>query len=68
LYSTLVAYTGNYRVEGDKWITKVDASSNPAWVGTDQPRTYKIAGKQLRLCPQTDRVSPPSTRRFCPVM
>jgi hypothetical protein len=25
-------------------------------------------GKQLRLCPQTDRVSPPSTRRFCPVM
>lgn len=48
LFSTLVAYTGNYRVEGDKWITSVDASWNPAWVGTQQPRTYKITGTQLQ--------------------
>ncbi len=48
LFSTLVAYTGNYRVEGDKWITSVDASWNPAWVGTEQPRTYKITGTQLQ--------------------
>lgn len=48
LFSTLVAYTGNYRVEGDKWITSVDASWNPAWVGTEQPRIYKITGTQLQ--------------------
>mgnify|MGYP000980990560 CR=1 FL=1 len=48
LFSTLVAYTGTYRVEGDKWITSVDASWNPAWVGTEQPRTYKITGMQLQ--------------------
>jgi len=31
LFNTLVAYTGVYRVEGDKWITTVDVSANPAW-------------------------------------
>ena len=25
-----VAYTGRYRVDGDKWITTVDVSANPA--------------------------------------
>lgn len=48
LFSSLIAYTGSYRVEGDKWITSVDASWNPAWVGTEQPRTYKINGTQLQ--------------------
>jgi hypothetical protein len=48
LYNTLVAYTGGYRVEGDKWITKVDVSANPAWVGTEQTRTFKVAGDRLQ--------------------
>jgi len=47
LYSSLVAYTGRFRVEGDKWITSVDVSANPAWVGTEQPRTFKVAGDTL---------------------
>jgi len=34
LLSTLVAYTGTYRIEGDRWITKVDVAWNPEWVGT----------------------------------
>ena len=29
LLNSLVAYTGMYRVEGDKWITKVDVAWNP---------------------------------------
>ena len=33
LLNTLVAYTGTYRVEGDKWITKVEVAWNPEWVG-----------------------------------
>jgi hypothetical protein len=48
LYNSLVAYTGGYRVEGDKWITKVDVSANPAWVGTEQTRTFKVAGDRLQ--------------------
>ena len=48
LYKSLVAYTGLYRVEGDKWITKVDVSANPAWVGTEQTRSFKIDGNRLQ--------------------
>ena len=48
LFKTLVAYTGLYRVEGDKWITKVDVSANPAWVGTEQTRSFKIDGNRLQ--------------------
>ena len=48
LFKTLVAYTGIYRVEGDKWITKVDVSANPAWVGTEQIRSFKIDGNRLQ--------------------
>ena len=40
-FRTIVAYTGIYRVEGDKWVTKVDASWNPAWNGTEQARTFR---------------------------
>jgi hypothetical protein len=47
LYSTLVAYAGRFQVEGDKWVTAVDASANPSWVGTDQPRFFTIAGDTL---------------------
>ena len=38
LLSTLVAYTGTYRIEGDTWTTKVDVAWNPEWVGTEQVR------------------------------
>lgn len=48
LFNTLVAYTGRYRVEGDKWITAVDVSANPALVGTDQLRSFRITGDRLQ--------------------
>jgi len=43
----MLAYTGTYRVEGDKWIAKVDVSWNPAWVGTEQPRFFRLDGDRL---------------------
>lgn len=49
LLSTLVAYTGTYRIEGDKWITKVDVAWNPEWVGTEQGRNFKIDGDRLQV-------------------
>ncbi|HEU0264595.1 MAG TPA: lipocalin-like domain-containing protein, partial [Geobacterales bacterium] len=49
LLSTMVAYTGEYRIEGDKWITKVDVAWNPEWVGTEQTRNFKIDGTRLQI-------------------
>ena len=48
LFKSLVAYTGMYRVEGDKWITKVDVAANPAWVGTEQTRFFRVDGHRLQ--------------------
>jgi len=48
LFKSLVAYTGMYRVEGDKWITKVDVAANPAWVGTEQTRFFRVDGDRLQ--------------------
>ena len=49
LLDTLTAYTGTYRIEGDKWITKVDVSWNPEWVGTEQTRFFKLDGDRLHV-------------------
>ncbi len=49
LLSTLIAYTGMYRFEGDRWITKVDVAWNPEWVGTEQARSFKIDGDRLQV-------------------
>ena len=49
LLNTLVAYTGKYRIEGDRWITKVDVAWNPAWVGTEQERFFRLEGNRLEV-------------------
>ena len=36
LLSSMIAYTGTYRLEDDRWITQVDVAWNPEWVGTEQ--------------------------------
>jgi hypothetical protein len=48
LLMSMVAYTGTYRIEGDKWITKVDVSWNPAWVGSEQTRSFRLDGDRLQ--------------------
>jgi len=49
LFRTMAAYSGPYRLEGDKWITAVDVAWNPAWIGTDQVRFYKLDGDRLTV-------------------
>ena len=49
LLRTMSAYTGHYRIEGDRVITKVEASWNESWNGTEQERFFKIDGEQLEL-------------------
>jgi hypothetical protein len=48
LFLSMVAYTGKYRVEGEKWITTVDVAANPAMVGTEQERSFRLEGDQLQ--------------------
>ena len=49
LFRTLMAYTGRYRIDGDRFITKIDASSNEAWNGSEQERFYKLDGDTLEV-------------------
>ena len=47
LHKSMLAYTGKYRLEGDEFITTVDASWNENWNGTEQRRRFKIDGDTL---------------------
>jgi hypothetical protein len=49
LFRSMLAYTGKYRIEGDKFITNVDASWNEAWTGTDQERFFNLDGDRLDI-------------------
>jgi len=45
--TTMIAYTGRYRVEDGKVITKVEAAWNEAWVGGEQVRFIRFEGERL---------------------
>ncbi|HTH52219.1 MAG TPA: lipocalin-like domain-containing protein [Pyrinomonadaceae bacterium] len=47
LLDTLVAYSGTYTLDKDKWTTKVQVAWNPEWVGTEQTRFYELKGERL---------------------
>jgi hypothetical protein len=49
LLNSLISYTGMYRLEGDKWITKVDVAWSPEFVGTEQARFFKVDGDRLQV-------------------
>ena len=49
LLNSVIAYTGSYRLEGDRWITQVDVAWNPEWVGTEQTRYFAIDGDVLTV-------------------
>jgi len=38
----MIAYTGKYRLEGNKFITTVDAAWNEEWVGAEQIRFWRL--------------------------
>jgi Lipocalin-like domain len=49
LWDSLIAYSGRYRLEGDKLITSVDTSWNESWNGTQRTRIWKLEGNRLHL-------------------
>jgi Lipocalin-like domain len=48
-FRSMAAYSGIYRVEGDRWITKVDIAWTEAWMGTEQMRLFKVEGDTLTV-------------------
>lgn len=51
LLQSMIAYTGIYRVEGDRVVTEVDASWNEIYSGRlrTQVRTFEVTGNTLTL-------------------
>jgi hypothetical protein len=49
LLKSMFAYTGMYRLEDDKWITKIDVAWNAEWVGTEQVRFFRVDGNRLQV-------------------
>ena len=49
LLRTMMAYTGIYRLDGDRIVTKIDISWNEEWTGGDQERYFRFNGDQLDI-------------------
>jgi hypothetical protein len=49
LLKSLMAYTGKFTIDGDKFTTKVDISWNELFTGQDQVRFFKLQGDQLSI-------------------
>jgi hypothetical protein len=47
-YRSMVAYSGKFTLEGNKWITKPDVAWNEAWL-VDQERYFRIEGDKLYI-------------------
>jgi hypothetical protein len=47
LHRSMLAYTGKYRIEGQDFVTRVDASWNEEWNGTEQRRHFRVEGNNL---------------------
>jgi hypothetical protein len=46
---TMIAYTGRYRVEDGKVVTKVEVAWNEGWVGGEQVRFIRFEGDLLHI-------------------
>ena len=49
LLDTLSAWSGTYRIDGDKMIIAVDASWTESWSGKDVVRHWTLSGNRLTL-------------------
>ena|ERR1700690_3857960 len=59
LFRSMASYTGRYRTEAERFITKVDASWNEVWNGSEQERFYKLEGDRLEFMTAWTPYPPP---------
>ena len=48
-FRSMLAYSGKYRVDGNKIVINVDISGDEAWNGTEQVRYYRLERDQLHI-------------------
>ena len=46
-YRAMLAYTGKFRLDGEKFIVDVDVAWNNDWVGTEQVRFWRLDGNKM---------------------
>jgi hypothetical protein len=49
LHTSMVAYTGSWSIDGDKFVVQVDGAWDPSWVGTEQVRYFTFDGRTLSI-------------------
>ena len=49
LFRSVVAYSGKWTIDSEKFATEVDIAADPGWVGTTQVRYYTFDGQILSL-------------------
>jgi hypothetical protein len=49
LFRSMMAYCGPFRIEGSQFITKVEVSWHPQWLGTEQARNFAVADDILSI-------------------
>jgi hypothetical protein len=49
LFRSTFAYSGRYRLEEDRWVTRVDRTWNDAWTDGVQAHTYRLEGERLTV-------------------
>ena len=49
LFKTSSAYTGTYRIDGDKVVVKIDGSWVESWTGTDRSFALAINGNRMTM-------------------
>jgi hypothetical protein len=62
LHKSTLAYTGKYRIEGNEFITTVDASWTKIGNGTQQKRCFRLEGDTLYIKSRPLRAKPHLTR------
>jgi hypothetical protein len=48
-YASMLAYSGLYRIEGDRFVTEVDVAWDRDWIGTRQIRFWRLHGDLLSI-------------------
>ena len=49
LFKSMMAYTGNYRLDNDKLVIQVDVAWHPGWIGSEQIRFFQLDGDLLSI-------------------
>lgn len=57
------SYCGNYTFDGSRLVTRVDAASDPARIGSDQVRGVRFAGERMILSPPPRQTGSGEERR-----